>query len=436
MENIINYLDEDFIHYLAENIQKEVENYYDRPAELADFVLGIKKATDELGRRIIESVLNEIDDQFCRSEKRAQALEIKSHVSRKLLTSLGEIRFRHTLFHSKADGSPRYLLDELIGLDPNQKMTDDALAGILEEAAVTSYEKGGKSASLTDRVSRQTVKNKIHELRFPPLTCPKIKRKVRFLYIEADEDHVALQFLAKKGDIVRDENGRKSNCVIPKIVYVHEGLEKDAPKSHRRHLVRPHYFGGIYECEENKKLWNEVFRYICDNYDVGSIEKIFLGADGGTWIKGAEDVIPGMVNVLDEFHLSKYLLKITAFLKDSADDARRSLKEVISGNDRKSFDSQIEKILAYCEKDSERKRITESAEYITNNWEAAGLCLRREKGIVGCSAEGHVSHIFSASEKNRHPQLGKYVEATAARVCADIAKQQWYKGLQNYGLML
>lgn len=496
MENIVTYLDENFIHYLAESIQKEVDNFYSQPDELADFILGIRKATDELGRKLVECVLNGLDEQFCKSEKRTREMEIKSHVTRKLLTSMGEIRFRHTLFHSKADRSPRYLLDEMIGLDPNQKMTDDAVAALLEEAVFTSYEKAGHQVSTTDRVSRQTVKNKIHELRFPPLVRPKIKRKVPFLYIEADEDHVALQFLARKGDIPRDENGRKSNCAISKIVYVHEGLEKDGPKSHRRHLIRPHYFGGIYAGDDNQKLWNEVFQYICDTYEIESIKKIFLGADGGAWIKGAKETIPGLLAVLDEFHLSKYLLKITAFLGDSAVDARSDLKEAIREDNREDFDRQIEKILSYCETESGKKRITESADYIHNNWDAALLRLRREEGIVGCSAEGHVSHVLSArmssrpmgwsmtgvdrmsrlriylknggdmlelakyqrisvekelpaaagaeglschailqSEKNHHPQLGKYVEAVAGRVCAEITKQQWFKGLQNCGLM-
>ena len=41
------------------------------------------------------------------------------------------------------------------------------------------------------------------------------------LYIDADEDHVALQYLEKKGDI----RNPRINTVMPWIIYVYEGVE-------------------------------------------------------------------------------------------------------------------------------------------------------------------------------------------------------------------
>lgn len=32
-------------------------------------------------------------------------------------------------------------------------------------------------------------------------------------------------------ELYKDENGRKSNCAIAKLVYIHEGFEKDALKA-------------------------------------------------------------------------------------------------------------------------------------------------------------------------------------------------------------
>ncbi|MFR6562978.1 MAG: hypothetical protein ACLUR5_14440 [Eubacterium ventriosum] len=45
-----------------------------------------------------------------------------------------------------------------------------------------------------------------------------------YLYIDADEDHYALQFQEKKGDLEVSENGRKKNGAITKLVYVYEEL--------------------------------------------------------------------------------------------------------------------------------------------------------------------------------------------------------------------
>ena len=70
---------------------------------------------------------------------------------------------------------------------------------MLNEAVQTSYRRGGEETSLTTDVKKQTVKNKIHALKFPKNTKkPSEKKKFEYLYIEADEDHTALQFREKK----------------------------------------------------------------------------------------------------------------------------------------------------------------------------------------------------------------------------------------------
>ena len=77
------------------------------------------------------------------------------------------------------------------------------------------------------------------------------KREVEYLYIEADEDHASLQFREKKGDLRENENHQKTNGLITKLVYVHEGIEKEAPKSSRHKLINPYYFCGTSYSEEN-----------------------------------------------------------------------------------------------------------------------------------------------------------------------------------------
>lgn len=59
-----------------------------------------------------------------------------------------------------------YLIDKVLGLSPNQSMTDDAVANILKETVQTSYRKGGEVAS-PNGVTKGAVKNVIHGLRFP-----------------------------------------------------------------------------------------------------------------------------------------------------------------------------------------------------------------------------------------------------------------------------
>lgn len=139
-----------------------------------------------------------------------------------------------TALIGKYDGFT-HLVEDYIGLDRNEKFTEDAEAELLKEAVQTSYRRGGIAASITEEcVSKETAMNKLHVLEFPKNTeKPEEKKVVDYLYIDADEDHVSLQFQKNKGDLMKGENGRKNNSVMAKLVYVYEGIEKEAPKSKR-----------------------------------------------------------------------------------------------------------------------------------------------------------------------------------------------------------
>ena len=86
-----------------------------------------------------------------------------------------------------------------MGTEKHARITEDTEAKLLEEAAESSYRKGGNGVCITeDTVSKETVMNKIHALRFPKITAEGVKKQVPYLYIDADEDHVSLQYLEKK----------------------------------------------------------------------------------------------------------------------------------------------------------------------------------------------------------------------------------------------
>ena len=372
------------------------------PSDFAGFVKAIREVTEELEIGVIRDSLELMDKKLRESRERKEKYEVVHKDRRTIITSLGEVSFERTYFREKESRICTYLVDELIELGKKERLTEDAKVRMLEEVTEGSYRKSGEMTCLNgDKVSRQTVKNEIHALEFPEEKEPEEKRKVKTLFIDADEDHVALQYLEKKGDVQRTEGMYKNNGAINKIVYVYEGIEQEGPKSKRRRLVRPHYFCGSYSGEENAKLWEEVEEYIRRNYDEKVLEKVYLGADGGGWIKGAKEKLGEAVPVLDEFHLSKYLVQMTHFLGDSAADARRELKESIQGGKVESFLECCQKILSYTEDPAVKKRIERGRVYIQGNWDGAVRRLTARGIVCGCSAEGHVSHVLSARMSSR-----------------------------------
>ncbi|MCB6414962.1 ISLre2 family transposase [Faecalimonas umbilicata] len=386
----------------TKKLEKIVENFIKDPKDMASFVYGVRDEVVALGLDIIKETLEDCNQMLRDSAKRKQCWEVVRTDQKKLTTSLGTVCFEKTLFRNKQTRESAYLLDRILGIESHERLTEDAEAKLLEEAVQASYRKAGEETSLTDHVSKQTVKNKLHKLTFPQQKEEKAEKKVvDYLYIDADEDHVSLQFNEKKGDLEIGENHWKNNCVLAKLVYVYEGIEPEAPKSKRHRLVNPHYFSGIYAGEDNAKLWDEVYAYMDSHYDLEKVKKIYLNADGGGWIQSGKKRIVGTISVLDEFHLKKYLLKMTGHMKDSAADARKELCDTIKNGTREDFQRVVERLKDCAETEAAEKRIDESASYILSNWMAAKIRLEDRKTVKGCSAEGHVSHVLSSRMSSR-----------------------------------
>lgn len=219
-----------------------------------------------------------------------------------------------------------------MGLESHARISEDAEARILEEAVESSYRKGGINACIGEQeISKETVMNKLHTLEFPLLELLKEKRKVSCLYIDADEDHVSLQYLEKKGDIKKP----RTNTVMPKFIYVYPDVSFDGSK---HELVNCHYSGGDYAgTKGTKALWQEVFDFIAESYDEEVLEKIYINGDGADWIRTGAGMHAKARFVLDRFHMHKYIISATSHLKDSEQAARSEIYTELlteSGNGR------------------------------------------------------------------------------------------------------
>lgn len=408
MINSIRYFEEKSIKIF----EKLETDFMTDPTRMAELVRGVTEEVHKLGLKIIQECLEDTDKLIRQSVPRKKHWNIEHNDEKQLITSLGTVHFHKTLFVDKETGKSTYLLDRLMGMEKHERFTEDAVANLLEEAVQTSYRRGGEAASLEDDVSKQAVMEKIHELKFPADDeKPEKKKVVDYLYIEADEDHISLQFNEKKGDLEKNENGRKNNCVISKVVYVHEGLRPESivnkgteeeHNSKRWELINPHYFCRICSGKENELFWDEIFDWINNHYDLFKVKKIYLNADGGSWIQAGPKRIAGITYVLDEFHLQKYVTKLTSHMLDSADDARNEIYHALRRDDKKEFAEITERLKAALKNpETGEKRINDSRDYILNNWTAARVRLRHEEGVIGSSTEGHVYHVLSSRMSTR-----------------------------------
>lgn len=386
-----------FVEEGVKRLSKVFEDYTNDLTKIAEMVAGVTDEVVNLGVSLIAEEWESYDELLRKRVDLRPGWHIVRKDSVTRTTSLGDVTYKRTLFKNAKTGASCYLLDQLMRLDKHARITEDAVARILDEAVESSYRKGGKNASITGSgVTKETVMNKIHALQFPMPGHPKNKKTMPKLFIDADEDHVSLQYLEKKGDIKKPRN----NTVMPYVVYVYEGI--DTEEDGRPKLINPMYFGGIYEGTEGvKRLWDEVYAYIEDAYDIDSLEQIYISGDGANWIKAGEKYIKPAEFRLDKYHMHKYIKAATAHLGDSADDAISEIYKAIHKRRKWMAEGVFNKILAVTENESKQKAVEASKTYILGNWSGVIRSMTGKEKKIGCSAEGHVSHIYSDRMSSR-----------------------------------
>lgn len=374
------------------------------PSDIASYVTKLTEELHKTGIRMLEETLEYLDQMINESEARKLSWVVDRHETKQLITSLGSVNYSKTLFKNKKKGNRSYILDLIMGIDSHERMTEDAEARLLEEAVQTSYRRGGEETSILDKVSKQTVMKKLHALKFPQEDeVLEEKKVVKVLFIDADEAHVSLQYKSKKGDLVRNEGGHKNNNVIEKLVYCYEGIEEETPGGKRHKLINPHYFCSDSASEDNKEFWDRIYAYIDCHYDVGQLEKIYVNGDGGAWMEEGKKGIAGVIVTMDEFHLQKYLIKITSHLKDSRFEAISELRKIIMHKNKKDFNEYVDFVKSYLKEEAVKsaESVEDGRNYILKNWMPCKvrLCCRRK--LPGCSAEGHVSHVLASRMTTR-----------------------------------
>ena len=407
----------------VERLEKVFCSYADDLSKVAEMVYGVTEEMIRLGTAIIA----EEWEYYDRLLHDNPALRPGWYVIRKdeitRSTSLGDVQYKRTYFKNIKTGERSYLLDRLLGFEKGQRFTEDADARIFDEAAESSYRKGGINVSIDENViaSKETVMDKLHPLKFPKAKPLKEKRAIPLLYIDADEDHVSLQYMDKKGDI----KAPRSNTYMPKLVYVYEEVNAD---NDRHELVNVKYFGGGYEGSKgNKELWDEVYEYISKSYDEEALERIYVNGDGADWIETGAKAHGKARFVLDKYHMHKYILAATSHLGASKEDARNEIWRAINGKRKWKAEEVFDLIIDLTESESKRKAVEKSKNYILGHWTAIMNGVRNRKDKLHCSAEGHISHVYSDRMSSR--PLGW------SRVGADkMARLRVYK--MNGGSML
>lgn len=348
-------------------------NNFRKIFDKSDVLPMIEHKIDEVGFNFtIETFtyfLEQIDLNFLHSKKRKDKYYCKEIVNRTIITCFGPISFKYRVYVDKITKKRYSIIKDLLLLKPYQRITDEAEYEIIKYAMSENMSQAGRHAIKNTIISRSTVSKKIKNLNgsiHRPIQKAIITPKT--LYIEMDEIHANLQ--------------HGGNRICPCAI-VHEGYKELFVK--RKKLKNIHYFSTAKY--DYKYLWNEIYNYIDNRYDLNKIDYLFVSGDGAKGIKAFDEILPNAIFVLDKFHFKKYM----KYIFQNQDVINIALSYLLH-DDIKLFNTlvnlQIEK------RPENAKAIKISKNYIINNIQGIKNQYHPEYKCP-CSMEAHVNHGFA-----------------------------------------
>ena len=375
---------ENILHDFNKKIISLVENY------LKNFIFskGISSFTDDLtaefaqfGSNLTQFMIEYAEEIIFSLNERKENFESLEKDERNIVSIFGEIQYKRRYYEDKENHNKVYLLDKLIGIEPKQRLLENVRERLIENAIDSSYEYSGEHAAYGVKISRQEVKNEIENLNLeiPFYEEKKYKKQVKNVYVIADEDHVHLQ---------------KGGIEAPRIVVVYDSFVQNGK---RIKLKNKRHFGGLYKGKIDD-LWNEVAMYIENTYDMDYLEHVFVLGDGAKWIKIGATWINKGVNILDRFHMCK---AVNAIAGRDNNKEKTELYKLIKSLKFDRFKDKCYEILSEEMEINIRLKKEKLMNYILNNQVGIINYYKYKEILHGCSAEGHVSHIYSDRMSSR-----------------------------------
>jgi hypothetical protein len=374
MENIIQQI-------VAETAIKFL-NYFEVNGlgTLDKMIDDLKVISDDMTARTLAAFIESADKSICEAKQERKQDGVTVHqrnVKRTLYTALGSFTYNRTYFDTEF--GKMYLLDDILGVNPYDRIDAGVSARLVNTATMHSY---GRSANIVTggNVSRQSAWNKAVNTGEVAYIPERVDCTPGAHHIFADEDHVPLQ------------DG--SNTIVA-LVTVCAG--KQSVSKGRNELIEPFHVQGYGMDKET--LWDYVYALCAEKFDMELVDTVFIYGDGATWIKGGLDVFPNSVYSLDTFHYRKRMRGL--FSGEIGSKFTLKAYAAISNNDKASFEATartmlvalLDTMLEGREKERKAKNVNDSIGYILNNWDA--IQNSRLPDVIGSCTEAMVSHVLS-----------------------------------------
>ncbi len=390
---------------------------------LEKFVFHLTKI---IGQHILTSILQFLDNQL-RKERQRGKLSNCGKRSKYLLTLLGNISYQKHLYRDQ-EGQYHCLLDEKLGLTPNQRMSThyqkitglfSFLAGSYRNAQRFLEYCYGDSVSfecMRRQVQSQgTSIQQLEEYAFDQ----QLEETLKSTSIPVQSDPI---YLEVDGTMIHLQKQTKKKAEL-KLAIIHKGKEKRYPlgSSDARKLKDKLAYAGLGPADE---FMAKVSLLAENKYQVYDHNLILVGGDGASWIKdGAQDYFPNSIYQLCPFHLKRKLTQSLSYNPKRKSQISSLLQE---GNISEALLLLEEEKTKNSKKEDELNELTT---YLVNNYDGIKAIDRlKEEGLpvdtMG-AIEGNIDKILANRFKKRGMSWSTSGALNLAKVGQLIVNDDW-----------
>lgn len=386
----------------------------------------------EIGKTAFVNAITQYDDILRKHRPRGMLKNIRGK-TKYLQTRVGDIQYSRTLYKEKATNRSRYLLDEALKIDKNQRMSLKMaqLMGTLSSASPYRAAQEQLSKLLGLSCSHEAIRqNVIREGKRIEEREKKEHQKIKALDYKMPEETPEVVYNETDATYIRKQNkGRKRGCkkrhleVKLGIGYTGKAARYNGGKRKAKKLSQRIVYADI-----RAKRDEFLDRFSCiseKEFGLSAVKESYLGGDGDSWIReGKKDYFHRAKYLLCPFHLFRNLRKALPGKKQS----QKKLKELFEKKKINKALSRIKRLAKGVRNRKLKSKLIEFYGYVLNNRQGieASMVVRMDKTIESAGAvEPNIDKLIAHRFKGRGMSWSEDGAQALLKIRQTITNNEW-----------
>ena len=386
----------------------------------------------EIGKTALVKAQSEYDDILTKNRAKGRLKNICKK-PKYIETIVGNIQYKRTMFKDRLTTKARYLLDEALKIEKNQRMSLRMMQIIGALASNNAYRAVRKQLSklLGLSLSHEAIRqNVIREGKKIEEQEEKEHLKIKELDYKIPEDIPTKVYNEMDTTYIRKQNknskkGRKRRHLEVKLGVAYTGKEpryKEGQRKSKKLSQRLVYA----DIKADRNEFMDKFSCLSEKqFGLSSVKETYLGSDGDGWIReGKKEYFGNSEYLLCPFHLFRNLRQALPGKKKS----QQRLKKLLEKNKIDKVLSCLKRMIKMLGSRKLKKKLLKFYVYIRNNREGIeqSMQIRMDKKLQSAGAvEANIDKLIAHRFKGRGMSWSEQGAQSLLKIRQTIMNNQW-----------